>query len=81
METTKNDNTMSAAELSQILSSELRTLHKMEENDKNAARKIDKAKQIFNGAGKLIALASYITEARRIGAGSSLLELPKEDAK
>lgn len=75
METTSK--TMTATELSEILTSELRSLSSMSETDKNAARKIDKAKQIFNGAGKLIALSSYVTEAKRIGGGGNILALPE----
>ena len=71
------EKTMTAKELSEILSSELRNLSSMEDGDKNAGRKIDKAKQIFNGAGKLIALSSYVTEAKRLGQDGNLLGLPE----
>lgn len=75
----KESDVMSANELGQILTTELRTLSEMPDTDRNAARKIDKAKQVFNGAGKLIALSAYVTEARRLGQ-PGIMSLPEPES-
>lgn len=70
-------NQMTAYELRDIMAKQLRSLNELDVNDKNAARKIDTAKQIFNGGGKIIALAAYVTEAHRVGTSGEILALPE----
>lgn len=72
----KNNEQMEARELHEIMTSQLRELHNVNINDKNIARKIDLAKQIFNGAGKMIALSAYVSEANRTGNNGLLNEAP-----
>lgn len=67
---------MTAIELRDIIANQLRTLNVMEVSDKHAQRKVETAKQVFNGAGKMIALAAYVDEAHRIGAKGDVLALP-----
>ncbi len=68
---------MSAIELRDIMAKELRELSETKMDDKNIGKKIDKAKQIFNGAGKMIALAAYTIEANKIGDNGTILSLPE----
>lgn len=72
---------MTAKELSQIMSNELRMLHEIDITDKFIAKKIDKAKQIFNGGGKLIALATLSIEAVRLGVQTDILDLTSKKEK
>lgn len=67
---------MSAIELRDIMAKQLRDLNASEMTDRNIAKKIDLAKQIFNGAGKMIALSAYVTEAQRLGMNGDILALP-----
>lgn len=69
---------MSAFELRDIIATQLRALNDADINDKYIAKKIDLAKQIFNGAGKMIALSAYVTEAQRVGAKGEILALPEK---
>ena len=77
----QDENKMSAIELRDIMANQLRSLDKSDITDKLIGRKIDLAKQIFNGAGKMIALAAYTTEANRMGLKSDILLLPEPEKK
>lgn len=70
------NNAMSATELRDIMAKQLRELDQSNVLDRNIGKKIDIAKQVFNGAGKMIALAAYTAEANKMGTNSEILSFP-----
>lgn len=69
---------MNAQELRDIIAVQLRTLNNADIKDKNIGKKVDLAKQVFNGAGKLIALSVYVLEAQKLGTKGDILGLPEK---
>ncbi len=73
------ENNITAKELMQILSSQIRELSSMDINDRNISKCIAKSKEVSNLAGKAIALSAYELEKIKIGnVGENLLPQSKQ---
>jgi hypothetical protein len=66
-------NNLEAKELMQIMTEQMRSLSSLDLNNKNSLKEISRAKEIFNGAGKIIKLADFARSAQQSGLNGKLL--------
>lgn len=69
----KNNNNLEAKELMDIMSKQMRSLDTLDLNHKNSLKEISRAKEIFNGAGKIIKLADFARTSHGSGLSGKLL--------
>lgn len=57
---------MTANKLGDIVAKQLFILDSLDLNESGVKHKIDRARQVFNGAGKMISLSNYVLTAKLV---------------
>lgn len=69
----QSNDKLNANDLMDIMSRQMKALDELDLNNKNALKEVSRAKEIFNGAGKIIKLAEFAKLQNQSGAKGNLL--------